>query len=163
MRSLPSLQTELRRYAERALGERGGAPIDPRVVVQPFRTMGLVPRRHAAEVQAVLGRDARGWDYTITPYGVRHAWSRHGPGTRQAAQGQIDLTARDFANLPLVLDAPDRIEPAPAVAGQLPRVLYVRTIGDREYHVILEARSPKRKMLALVTMWAKRVSGGPPA
>jgi hypothetical protein len=145
----------IRRYAERALGERGGAPIASDVLVERFRTMGLVPSAQRDRIGALAGRDVTGYDFAIDASAVRHVMRRHGPGTNQAAQGQAEVAPADFAMIPLVLDAPDEIVSGGTSIVGLPLLEYRKRIGARTYYVTMEVRSPKRRMLALATMWVR--------
>ncbi|NCM96142.1 MAG: phage head protein [Rhodobacterales bacterium] len=66
-RSLPSVADEVRRFGERALGERGGAPITARGNPEPVRTLGLVTtdqQRRFAEIGIDLDQRSI-WDFVL--------------------------------------------------------------------------------------------------
>lgn len=52
-RDAPSTADTIRRWVERVMGERGGAPISPDVVVEPQRTLGLATENLKAQINEV--------------------------------------------------------------------------------------------------------------
>ncbi|MEL6587173.1 MAG: phage minor head protein [Pseudomonadota bacterium] len=157
MRARPSTGVDLRRYAERALGQRNGAPIDGDVAVEPFKTLGLVSRAQRSRIAELTDLDVTGFDFVVDPSAVKHVIGKHGAAA-EALRGQIPIGPSDFAVLPLVLDAPDEIQEAGS--NRLGRRLlrFERVIGGKRYFATMEVRSQRRRMIAMTTFYA-RVSG----
>ncbi|MDE4175792.1 phage minor head protein [Phaeobacter sp. PT47_59] len=151
-RKLPSLMTDLRRYAKAV--EEGRQ-------VQPVRTMGRLPQVHRARVNELLGLDLENYHFTLDEPAVRHILASHG-STSEALRGQVPISAETYALLPTILDRPDLIEEAGQSRVGLPVLRFSRRIGQVTYSVALEVRGKKRRMLAVQTMWARRASEGSP-
>ncbi|MDF2232183.1 phage minor head protein [Albimonas sp. CAU 1670] len=154
-RRLPSLADDLRRYAERALGERNGAPIAGPVLQEKTRTLGLLTSDQQTEVGAILG-DVAGFDFVMTSPAVEHIRARHGDPETERRRGQIAIGPADYRLLPLLLAGWDELK-----AGEEPeRIQVSRTIGGERVHAIFERRA-NRRLLALITMWRVKVGGAP--
>ena len=151
-RRQPSLAEEVRRYAERAMGERGGAPIDARVTVQPYRTMGLLTSDDVRRIEEMAGHAVTGYDYAIDPYAVRHIFAHHGVAEVEDRRGQRAVEAGDFEALPQILDAPDTVTHVGLSDSGHPLFHFLRTIGGSRHTVAVEIRR-RRRMLAVVSMW----------
>ena len=148
-RRLPSLADDLRRYAERAVKMRNGAPITEKVIQGPYRTLGLLTSTQADRYGALLGRDVSRYDYTIEDDAVRHVMSRHADAAVETSRGQVPIEPATFALLPQLLEGPDR---ARLDEGRL--VLEREVEGGRLVAVFRVLSG--RRMLALVTMWLEK-------
>ncbi|WP_044008397.1 phage minor head protein [Leisingera methylohalidivorans] len=152
-RNLPSLMTDLRRYAKAV--QEGRA-------VQPVQTMGRLTLAHRQRVKELLGNDLENFHFTLDAPAVRHILSGHGAAS-EALRGQIPISAETYALLPRILNQPDAIEEAGQTRAGLPVVRLTRRIGAVTYTVALEIRGKKRRMLAVQSMWGRRASDGSPA
>lgn len=156
-RDLPSMRTDVRRWVERVQGTRNGAPIDPKVVVEPQKTMGLATASQRAEIQTLTGTDLGEalYDFTIDTNAVTHVFRRHTDSATEAARGQRPIVPEDFGRLALVLNAPDSVAAADSVPGRGPMVRYEKRFGEDVIVAIFELRTGRRR-LSLVTMWVQR-------
>jgi len=152
-RSLPSTATDVRNYAERALGERGGGAVT-NVEVQPSWTLGLATSRDVNAVQRLKAIDAALFDFSLDPAGVRHVMRSHGDAGREEARGQRAVTAADFALLPRIINAPDAVEDAGQSGIGAPLVRYVRRIGSETFTAVFAVRTGRRT-LALQSLWVR--------
>lgn len=146
-RDQPTLRQELRRYAERALGERNGVPLD-KVVVETYRSLGRLTSRQEANYRD-LGIEADGYDFALPRDTVLHVLREHGVESVETPRGQRAVVPQDYARLADLLDAPDR------VAEDGGRLVFEKTFGGERLIAVFEPRR-KRRMLALVTMWVVR-------
>lgn len=156
-RNLPSLAVDVRRWVERVQGERNGAPIDPRVVVEPQRTLGLATSVQRAELTRLTGADLGDalYDYALDQGAVRHVLRRHSDPATEATRGQRPVMPEDFGRLGAMLNAPDRVVSADAAPGRGPMVRYEKRFGDGTLIALFEVRTGRRR-LSLVTMWVER-------
>ena len=146
-RRLPSLADDLRRYAERAVGERNGAPITGPVIQGPYRTLGMLTSQQQRWFGERLGEDLGGFDFTVSTRAVEHVIREHGDPEREARRGQIALRPVDFPQLLDVLSDPDDVQP-----GDEGNIILIKRVGDGRLSVVLR-RLAGRRMLTLVTMW----------
>lgn len=99
----PETGVAVRRYAERVLRERNGAPIDPRVNVEVYQTMGLLTTAEAQQLARMTGVEALEtelWDWTIDKNAPWHIRGGHGDAATEAPRGQRAITAADYALIP---------------------------------------------------------------
>lgn len=155
-RDQPSLETEMRRWVERVIGERNGAPIDAAVVVAPQRTLGLITDAQRAEITRISGADLGTdlYDFSVDVSSVKHVIRRHTDADIEASRGQRPVTAVDFGRIGAVLNHPDSVTPGEIVPGRGPMVRYEKRFGDGKIVAIFEVR-PGRRRLALATMWVE--------
>ena len=106
-RRLPSLADDLRRYAERAAGERNGAPITGPVIQATYRTLGMLASGQQKRFGDLLGADLGGHDFTVSSPAIVHVFTKHGDPDREATLGQIAIRPADFPQLLELLQAPD--------------------------------------------------------
>ncbi len=155
-RDTPSLAVEMRRWSERVMGERNGAPIDPKVVVAPQKSLGLATSAQKAEVagllQQDLGRDL--YDFTIDTDAVRHIMESHTNEAIERSRGQRVLHPDDFGRLGALINAPDKVETADTVSGRGPRLRFEKRFDDGTLIALFELRRGRRR-LSLVTMWVE--------
>lgn len=148
-RSQPQTGVALRRYAERALGQRNGAPIDAGPL-PPYQTLGLLTEAEAARIAELTGVEAverELYDWTVPADEIRHVERRHGAAGIDAGMGQLPMSAQDYTLLPRAIreghfEAEGTTENgAPAIA------LHFTHAGER-YLWIFEVRKGRR-MLAM--------------
>lgn len=152
-RALPTTEDALRRWGERVLGERGGAPIDPRVMVEARRSLGPAGAESLRRIAAAdpdlgarlvagpvpelsLSREAARAALEAAPKGI--------PGARAAVPA-------DLARLGQLIDAPDSVETL-AGPGGAPDVIHRRRQGDQ----VLVGRfrpDPESARLELIALW----------
>ncbi|MFD2174843.1 hypothetical protein [Rhodobacter lacus] len=144
------------------MGERGGAPISPDVLVEPQRTLGLVTTHDAAAIEEALGRPLKPalYDYIVEQGAVRHALAEHGTPELERIRGQRALKPYDFARLGALLNAPDSMEAADQKPGRGPRLMLSKRFGDETLVAVFELLTGRRR-LSLVTMWVKKTGASP--
>jgi hypothetical protein len=160
IRSQPETGEAARRYAERALGRRGGQPIEG-AHVEPYQTLGLLTSAEAETVAGLTGAESVRsdlYDWTIDAFTVRKVAKDHGNDSAEAKSGQTGVSVEDYALLPRVIAEADRIEYGGTSDVGRPVVRVVKRIGDLEYWAVFEVRA-RRRMLALQTLW---IRGRPP-
>ncbi|UWQ92993.1 phage head protein [Rhodobacteraceae bacterium M382] len=151
-RQQPSLITEVRRYSERVLGERGGAPIR-NVIIHPQRTLGRLTSSQVNKL-ARLDVNAAGFDFSIEPDSIRHIASEHMDRSVEATRGQRAVTPADIALMATLLDGPGAITDlglsSAAPGGRLIQKTVI--LGNETWHIVFETRRRKR-MLVLKTFY----------
>lgn len=160
-RRQPETGQAARRYAERALGERNGAPVED-VFVGDYQTLGLLTTAERQQIAGLTGMEAvtrELYDWALDANTVRKVAKDHGDDATEARQGQSAVTAADYARLPDIIAAPDRLEAGGVSDVGRPVVRAVKAIGGREYWAVFELR-PQRRMLALQSFW---IRGRPPS
>jgi hypothetical protein len=152
-RSQPETGEVLRRYAERALGARPGAE------VQPYRMMGLLTRAEADSIARLYAADAvkrEMFDWVIDAMAVRHVYSKHGAVDVEESRGQIAITPADFALLSkLVMTSPTTVRD-----GARNLLRYSMATEEGEMVGLFEVRTGRRSV-ALVTLFHLRRKVGP--
>jgi len=153
IRSQPETGEAARRYAERALGVRGGARIEG-ARVDPYQTLGLLTSAEAEIVARLTGIDATRaelYDWTIDQYAPRHILNAHGDAATEAARGQRVPTAADYARITAVIAAPDRTWTDDG-ATVLQEKTFAAADGGEERMVLVWEALKKRRMLTLISM-----------
>ena len=147
-RSLPSVEDDVRRYADRASKVA-------EVEVQPYRTMGLLTSGDVSKVKELTGVDVAGFDYALDKSSVRHILGGHGNEAAEVARGQLPVSPSDFSRLPRLLNAPDKMEAAGASRSTgHPLVKVSGEIDGEEMEAVFELRG-KRRMAALITFYKR--------
>ena len=152
-RRLPSTADDARRYARRVWEDM----TDP----APGRTLGLIRSDQAAAIVADrngIEIDVSGFDFTLSPSDVRHVRKQHGDDVQQRAQGQRGVTPDDFAKLPQIIEATKPVFVGVSDAGKL-AVYETRLIIDGEEYVARWESRSRRRTLALLTFFIRRVKG----
>lgn len=126
-RDAPSTADATRRWVERVLGERGGAPISPDVVVEPQRTLGLATENLKAQINAVVPETFGG-----EPVDMLMLRDDVLASTRQTPPlpARRWPTPADFARLGEVINHPDSV--TMETVGQLPMVRFRKAIRNGE-------------------------------
>ena len=139
-RELPSVADDVRRYAQRAIAAPQATDS-----LAPARTLGLLTREQAAQVQAATGTDAGLFDFALDAAAVVR--DQDSPGD----PGSVAVTVDDYRLLPQILNAPDAIE-RDAAAGVGSAVMrFIKTIGGQRYVAAFEVR-PQGRTLALQSL-----------
>lgn len=140
-RALPSVADDARRYARRVLAGEA---------VEKSRTLGLVTSQAAAQIGAMLEAPVDLFDFALTPSEILHIDRGHGDPAIEGGRGQRAIGAEDYARLPAIIAAPDRIEDAGTSDIGERLVRYVKRIGGKR-HTVVFARRGKTRSLALKT------------
>ncbi|MDD3610461.1 MAG: phage minor head protein [Halothiobacillaceae bacterium] len=159
-RGAPETAEIVRRYAERAIELRNGAPVPP--PTSPYQTLGLLTSIQARKIAAVVGIakvESELYDWALDRYAPIHIRNEHGDVAAEARRGQIAVAADDYRHLPRIIDAPDRMEDAGVTDTGRRAVELVKEIDGVSYHAVFEVLT-KRRMLALKTLYKK--AGRPP-
>lgn len=118
---------------------------------------GLIDRALAA---IGIKRETEGFAVVLNAQDVRHAWRKHGVGNEPRA-GQPAIDVPDFALIPRVLDAPDKVDAAKARPREGARLKITKQLGDH-VSVVLEMRRAKGGHFAVISMWKQYgPQGGP--
>ena len=162
-RDLPSMQADFRRWVERVRGTRNGAPIDPKVVVEPQKTLGLATAPQRAEIQGLTGTDLGEalYDFAVDQSAVRHIFGRHGNAEIERSRGQRAVLPEDLGRLGGLLNAPDSVSLVEARPGQRQVIRYEKQVGADKLVALFELRTGRRR-LNLVTMWVEVNAGASP-
>jgi len=153
IRSQPETFEAARRYAELALGVRNGQPIEG-VHVEPYQTLGLLTRAEAETVAGLTGVESvrsELYDWTIGQYAPRHILKEHGDAPTEAARGQRAPIAEDYARIPEIISAPDRIWTDDG-GTVLMEKRFTAADGSEERVVLVWDALKKRRMLTLTSM-----------
>jgi hypothetical protein len=153
IRSQPETAEAARRYAERALGARGGQPIDG-AIVEPYQTLGLLTRAEAETVARLTGIESvrtELYDWTIGQYAPRHIVKEHGDAPAEASRGQRVPVSGDYGRISAVIANPDRIWTDDGHTVLMEKS-YVAADGAEERMVLVWEVLAKRRMLTLKSM-----------
>ena len=112
--------------------------------------LGKVAPWLSAEAKAA-GLDVEGFAHTLDADAVRHIRKQHGDPKVEEKRGQIALTDDDFARIPEILAAPDRIVFGAKTKPGRDIIGYVKRLDDGTTLYLEEARTG-RKRLAAVSM-----------
>jgi len=140
-RSLPSTADDVRRYAQRA-AEGSAEGDENRRPLPPLRTLGRVRSDQVRRINQLIGADVEGYDFSIDAEGAAAA-------VRGGVRGGAVISPADFAQLPMILSAPDRIEPAGTSAAGEPLLRFIRRIGRKTFIADMAVRGGTRQTLAL--------------
>ncbi|RIK92870.1 MAG: hypothetical protein DCC73_11370 [Proteobacteria bacterium] len=122
--------------------------------------MGPVTDAVAKSVAAETGVSVAGYRHLLDNYAVRHIQAQHG-GASETLRGQLPITAEDWALLPEIVSAPDRVADAGKTRQGRAGVRFEKQIGDH-YYLVEEIRT-KRRQLVPVTFYKRPAGdGGPP-
>jgi hypothetical protein len=157
-RRLPSVATDMRRFAQRVLQP---APDDPdalRPADAEFKTVGMVSATDISRIADLTGRRVAGYDFSIDRSAVFHVEGRHGVASERTP-GQRGVQPSDYERLPMILEAPDEIAAEGTSDMGEPLVRYQRMIGGERYVAILAIGGKKRRTLALKTLFIQQVKG----
>jgi len=161
-RGLPETGAAARRYAEGALGERNGVPIQLPIDLPPNQTLGLLTSAEANRIAGLSGvarlREEL-FDWTIDRSAVNKIRKDHGDDKAEALSGQTAVVVGDYALLPRIIAQADRIEAAGVTDIGRPAVRVIAQINGLEYVAVFEVRA-QRRMLGLQSMWKR---GRPPS
>lgn len=152
-RRLPSVQDDLRRYAQRVLADKASQHLGSDM--PEVKTIGPLASTDLARIAALTARDLTGYDFSIERSAIGHVEGRHGAG-KEGDAAQRPVVAADYAMLALVLAAPDAIEAVGTSGTGIPVIEYRRQIGDDLFVARFEIRGAKRRTLALKTFFVKR-------
>ncbi|MCX7685539.1 MAG: phage head morphogenesis protein [Acetobacteraceae bacterium] len=159
IRRQPETGEALRRFAEAALGERGGAPTEGYGPLPAYLTLGPLTHSEAAAAARLTGVGAIArelWDWTVSLSGIRHVLRRHGDDATERARGQVPLTPETLALLPRLLSGGEMTYAGQTALGR--ETLRVDgEVDGMQLSAIVEAL-PKRRMLHLVTLWGRAAS-----
>ena len=145
-RGLPST-AEAAASDARKVWEAAGEPT-------PGRTLGVLRSSHAEIVSARIGRDARLFDYSLSPQELRHIKAEHGDQAREGKRGQRAVGPADFAVLPRLIE-----EGAPRYIGRsrehnLP-VFELTMVANGEQYVARWEVWNRRRTLALLSYFIR--------
>jgi hypothetical protein len=149
IRSQPETGEAVRRYAERALGMRGGQPIKG-AHIEPYQALGLLTSEESETVADLTNTDSvrlEIYDWTIDAFTVRKVANDNGADA-------TGVRVEDYALLPRLTAEADRIEYGGTSDVGLPTVRVVKRIGGLEYRAVFEVRA-RHRMLALKAFWIR--------
>jgi uncharacterized protein with gpF-like domain len=141
-RRLPSVADDVRRYARRALGEAGGA------YVQPIWTIGPVPSSRAAE-----WLPGASYDFSLDVDAVEHVKARS-----RAQSGQLEVDVEDYGMLPAIVQYGVWSDGGLSRGGEQLVKITLRLHGL--LYVASFERRPSGKTLALVSFEISKTGAG---
>ncbi|RRD43545.1 hypothetical protein EII18_03095, partial [Comamonadaceae bacterium OH3737_COT-264] len=144
--SAGSFANRMRMLVRTALGRKDGN--------KAFIEIAPVSDEVAARIKQQAGLDVAGFSHSLDESAIRHIIGHHGNQALERARGQEAVTENDFARLPEVVAAPDKIERGHDTDDGRPTVVFQKRIGGAVYYV-QEVRSRRRK-LAAQTLWKTR-------
>ena len=143
---MPSTSDDARRYAQRVWAGRE----DP----APGRTLGLLTRAQAAEVERQRGIDATRFDFSLSPDELRHIRAGHGSAEAELARGQRAVDPADFARLPAILMGGEPRFVGRSTRHNQPVFEIARAIGG-EIHVTRWEYWRRRRTLTLISYFIR--------
>lgn len=111
-----------------------------------------VTEAEAAKIQAMTGRNVRGYKHQLDRQGLAHIEKRHGVGGERQAD-QSPITKEDYAKIPDIITHPDKIEAGKSARG-LPTIKYTKKIGSD--HMFVEEEWSGKQRLVAKTFWKKK-------
>lgn len=110
-------------------------------------------------IKAETGFDVEGFERILDNYGVRHTMKKHGNQKAEAARGQIAVTIEDFALIPLITSAPDRVFHDGQNKIGRDVLVFCKVIDGIGYRHVEEIR-PKGKLVATDSLRKKKGAWG---
>lgn len=126
-------------------------------------TLGEVTPEGAARINAALRAagveaDVTGYRHEVDAYAARHAVKQHGNPDSESARGQIALTAEDWAMIPDVLAAPDRVDYAGRTGIGREGISVLKRING--HMLVIEEVRTGRGTLAVTSVWKYKTGDG---
>ena len=122
------------------------------------KSIGVVlPLDVQAQVQKVMGR-AFG-DNIITANSVAHAKANHGINGKKNTESSIPLRDSDFALMPDVMVAPDKVERGSTDATNRESVRFIKNLSNGIVVVVEKEQKNSPDDMETITMWANKSSG----
>lgn len=143
-RTLPSLRDDVQRWAERVLGERRGAPLDPDLEVEPYRTLGPITQDHAKAIEAITGAAVDGFDWALAADEISQWGADTGvdePG------GRFAVAISDLAIVAALLDDTAAVLRAAGGTAGRPALRLDVVRGGVVHHLIFEIRTEPRSIV----------------
>ena len=118
-------------------------------------TIGPVTPEGAQRINTILHQagvpgDVSGYTHEVDAYAARHVVNEHGSSATEKLRGQKEVTAEDWAMIPDVLQAPDRVRWVDDTDTGLPGIGYLKRINGHVLYV--ETVRTGRKTLSAQTM-----------
>jgi hypothetical protein len=118
---------------------------------------GKIPENLAERIKADTGINVGGYNVSISDYEIRKIFKDHGNEAIEAPRGQRAITEKDIANIPQVIQSPDKIVLDNQYYGGKPVIKFVKTIDGRT--TVVSYVSDKHGDLSVQTMYAGRGNG----
>lgn len=141
-RSLPSVATDTRLYAQRILEGR------THLEIPEVRTLGLATRKDVRRIADSGGPDVAGMDFAIDRSAVGHIQRNHGDEAIEAGRGQRAVTAADYQRLPGLLNdyaAEDLIVSTKKTGAGLSAIEIRSRYDEEEWVSVWEVRGGRRR------------------
>lgn len=117
--------------------------------------MGRIPDSVAQRVYAETGMDIQGYNAVLPSEAVRHIFKRHGNEAAEGAHGQVAVTEKSAALIPVVLADPDRVylSDKPDAFGR-PTLMFEKAAGN--YLITAQAVTEGRQALTTDTFYIRK-------
>jgi len=113
-----------------------------------------VDPEEAARLKDATGIEGlEGYTHIVDSFGARHTFKKHGSERTEIPRGQAPVTTEDFARIPDVVSAPDRIAHAGETRRGAPLIRYEKRVNG-DVLVVEEVRTGRRE-LALLSVWKR--------
>jgi len=149
---LDSLRNALREAFARATRE---SPAEPGKI-----TLGEIPDEGVQRINEALRQggvpgDVSGYHHEVDNYAARHVFKEHGAASTEALRGQVAITADDWAMIPDVLAAPDRVDPLRPRRAGAPAIAVLKRVNG--HLLLIEEQRTGRRVLAVASMRKYRI------
>lgn len=140
----------LKEFVDRSLARRSGTTT---------YVIGTVGKTVGKRLEQLTGQNFVGWKVMLSESDIRHAWDRHGPGSKEAKNGGIPITHESLIKATDAIRNPDQAIYSPSPTDGQPSTLTISK-GDRVKQVVsIHVASKRRNALVLKTIYNVRVSG----
>ena len=122
--------------------------------------MGRIPDSTAKRVYEETGIDIQGYNTVLPSEAVRHIFKRHGNEAAESTHGQVAVTEKTAALIPVVLSDPDRVylSDKPDAFGR-PTLMFEKAAGN--YLITAQAVTEGKQALTTDTFYIRKKA--PPA
>lgn len=117
---------------------------------------GIIPNFNAQTIASVTGVIVKSAKKCLSSIGIKHALNGHANHKLESERGQIGITDNDFEKIPTILNDYDRVERGHKHRyGSYNSVVFIKTIGYKEYHIVMSVHSSEERKLIFSTMFIK--------
>jgi hypothetical protein len=115
--------------------------------------LGKISKSEADLIKQKTGINVSGYYRVIDSYSIIHTLNTHGDKEKEALRGQLPISAKDFENIPLIVNTKNIVYKGKNKKG-LDVILYSAELNNRYYYA--EEIRTRRKELVLNSMWKRK-------